>query len=91
MGAVPSIDTLISKIKAVRQGIEPHNQKAVALIARLEHSINEILVGMRRPVSDGFSGTIATLSASRRFGWCRTGTRGKCRNRRPRGGIHAHQ
>jgi hypothetical protein len=49
MGAEPDIKTLIGEIKAARRGIEDRDQKTVERVDELERSINEILIGLRRP------------------------------------------
>jgi hypothetical protein len=47
-------DRLIRQITAAREDIEGRDRKNVERINEMERSINEILVGMRRPSRDSY-------------------------------------
>ena len=53
MSAAPDIKTLLNEIKAARQAVETRDGQTQERVAELESSINEILLGMRRPGGDG--------------------------------------
>jgi len=53
MGAEPNIGQFLNEIKSARTAIETRDQKTVERVNDLEESINEILLGMKRPGWDG--------------------------------------
>jgi hypothetical protein len=57
MGAEPNIDRLLAEIRSAKAGIETCDQKTIERVDELERSINEILVGQRRPGSHNYGGT----------------------------------
>jgi hypothetical protein len=50
----PNIGALIKEIKAAREGIEARDQKNIERIDELERSLNEVLIGMRRPGRESY-------------------------------------
>jgi hypothetical protein len=49
MGAEPDIKTLPAEIKMARGAVEARDARTIERVDELEHSIDEILLGMRRP------------------------------------------
>lgn len=52
MGAEPYFGALLAEIKSARQGLASRDQRTIERVDELEASLNQILVGMRRPGAD---------------------------------------
>jgi len=70
MGAEPNIETLIREIKAARQGIESRDQKTIERVDEIERSINEVLLGMRRPSGTDFGADDGSLERKSAITMC---------------------